>query len=102
MTSLHNRTRPKNYRSWLKSNCSADIASSTLRSRAAAEQRRHQQDTGIPLDNQGMVNGTTFAEYPPSEVDMVFITAESAVYIIACSLNSIVVIGIVNILADGN
>jgi len=87
---LHNRTRPKNYRSWLRSNCNDDIASSTLRSRAAAEQRKQQQDTGIPLGNQGVVNGTTPAEYSPSEVDMVLITAKNAAHIIACSFNSIV------------
>jgi len=43
MSSLHNRTRPKTYKSWLTS-CDEEISQSTLRSRASSEQRRQQRD----------------------------------------------------------
>jgi hypothetical protein len=39
MASLHNRTRPAKYKSWL-TDCSQAISDSTLRSREAAKKRK--------------------------------------------------------------
>ena len=65
--SLHNLTRPQNYKCWL-SDVEQPISSSTLRSRATAEQRKRRlEETIADEDNSG--SGSARDESPATKTN---------------------------------